>query len=72
MAEIHGRESSLHNGIAGATLGYIGVSAGRLSVPFVSPTTFYQNPRLNPGIVGGAVYGGLAMAMATFLGGKPL
>eukprot|EP00579_Thalassiosira_antarctica_P009007 CAMPEP_0201886422 /NCGR_PEP_ID=MMETSP0902-20130614/22044_1 /ASSEMBLY_ACC=CAM_ASM_000551 /TAXON_ID=420261 /ORGANISM="Thalassiosira antarctica, Strain CCMP982" /LENGTH=127 /DNA_ID=CAMNT_0048415993 /DNA_START=45 /DNA_END=428 /DNA_ORIENTATION=- len=69
MEAIHGRRSSLHNVAAGGMLGYIGVSLGKLGVPFVSPYTLY-NFR-NPALIGGAVYGAMAGAMAT-LGGKPM
>ena len=55
--------------LSGAILGYIGVSAGALGVPFVHPIFFYQNPRFSPAVMGSAVYGGMGLAMAA-LGGK--
>lgn len=70
MEAIHGRPSAWHNVLAGATLGYIGVSAGRLGVPFVDATFFYRNPQLSPPLVGAVVYGAIGGAFA-ILGNKP-
>lgn len=50
-------------------MGYVGVSTGRLGVPFVNPYYLY-NIR-NPAIIGGAVYGALGGALA-MLGGKSI
>ena len=61
--------TNFSNVAAGGTMGYIGVSLGKLGVPFVNPYTLY-NFR-NPALIGGAVYGAMAGAMAT-LGGKPM
>jgi hypothetical protein len=58
MAAIHGRESALHNGMAGAILGYV-----------VDPTFFYRNPRMSPPMVGAMIYGGIGTAFA-LLGNK--
>lgn len=69
MEVIHGRRSALHNVAAGGTLGYIGVSLGKLGVPFVSPHFLYTVR--NPAIIGGAVYGVMGGALAA-LGGKPV
>ena len=71
MEEIHGRRSAIHNGISGAMLGYIGVTTGRIGIPFVNPYTLYRYPFVTPGVVGVAVYGGLGLLLASF-GGKPL
>jgi len=71
MEAIHGRQSSLHNFLSGATIGYLGVSVGRLGVPFVDHTFFYRNPQISPPIAGALVYGAIAGGFAT-LGGKPL
>jgi hypothetical protein len=71
MELIHGRQSSLHNFIAGGTLGYLGVTSGRLGIPFIDPYTLYRYPMLSPGTVAFGVYGGMGMALAT-LGGKRL
>eukprot|EP00970_Alexandrium_tamarense_P004980 scaffold808_cov196-Alexandrium_tamarense.AAC.117 len=68
METIHGRQSAMHNVAAGGILGYVGVSRGRLGVPFVSPYILYG--MRYPGLVGAAVYGAIAGGMAT-LGGKP-
>ena len=69
MEDIHGRESLLHNVAAGGILGYVGVSSGRLGIPFVDAMTFYRHPWLRPQVAAIAVYGGMAGAMAG-LGGK--
>jgi hypothetical protein len=70
MEAIHGRQSAFHNVLSGAVLGYVGVSTGRLGIPFVDFTLFYRHPNLRPPVVGAAVYGGLAGCFA-MLGGKP-
>lgn len=59
----------LSNVVAGGIMGYVGVSTGRLGVPFVNPYYLY-NIR-NPAIIGGAVYGALGGALA-MLGGKSI
>ncbi|KAL3787410.1 hypothetical protein HJC23_001807 [Cyclotella cryptica] len=69
MEVIHGRQSSLHNVVSGGLLGYIGVSRGMLSVPFVDPRFVYSVR--HPGLVGALVYGGIGGALAT-IGGKPM
>ena len=71
MEAIHGRPSLSHNMIAGGLLGYVGVGAGQLGIPFVGPETFYRYPWMRPQMVAFGVYGGLAGVMAA-LGGKPL
>lgn len=71
MEAIHGRQSAWHNILSGATIGYLGVSSGRLGVPFVDYTFFYRNPRISPPLAGAAVYGGIAGCLA-MLGNKPL
>uniref|UniRef100_A0A6V2QN44 Uncharacterized protein n=1 Tax=Ditylum brightwellii TaxID=49249 RepID=A0A6V2QN44_9STRA len=68
MEAIHGKQSSIHNLIAGGSLGYIGIRAGRLGVPFVDPYAFLRFG-LSPAAVGAAVYGGMGFLLAT-LGGK--
>ncbi len=50
-------------------MGYVGVSTGRLGVPFVNP--YYLYNFRNPAIIGGAVYGALGGALA-MLGGKSI
>ncbi|KAL3757233.1 hypothetical protein ACHAWU_002214 [Discostella pseudostelligera] len=69
MEAIHGRRSALHNVVAGGVMGYVGVSTGRLGVPFVNP--YYLYNFRNPAIIGGAVYGALGGALA-MLGGKSI
>jgi hypothetical protein len=71
LEELHGRSSSLHNFIAGATLGGTGVAMRRIGVPFVPPSYVYYGP-LPPAVVGGLTYGSLAFLMATFLSGKSI
>ena len=68
MEAIHGRQSLLHNFLSGGTLGYLGVALGHAGVPFVNSMTFYRYPFLSPPMVGGAVYGTMAGAMAAFSG----
>jgi hypothetical protein len=67
MEAIHGRQSLLHNFASGGILGYVGVSSGRLGIPFVDPTFAYRVGR--PELVAFGVYGGMAAAFAA-LGGK--
>lgn len=70
MEAIHGRQSALHNVLAGATIGFLGVANGRLGVPFVDATFFYRNPNISPPLAGAVVYGLIGGGLAT-LGGKP-
>lgn len=72
MEAVHGRRSALHNAAAGAVLGYVGVSAGMLGIPFVEHSFFYRYPQLSPAVTGAAVYGGISLLLATALGGKPI
>ena len=65
-----GRPSAWHNVASGALLGYIGVRAGVLGIPFVDSFWVYRNPHLAPELVGAAAYGGIAGALA-MVGGKP-
>ena len=71
MEAIHGRQSLGQNVLAGGIMGYVGVSAGRLGVPFVDVMTFYKYPALRPNIAAFFIYGGLAGTMAA-LGGKEM
>jgi hypothetical protein len=50
-------------------LGYVGVSTGRLGIPFVNPYSLYSFR--NPAVIGGAVYGAIGGALA-MLGGKAI
>jgi hypothetical protein len=59
----------LSNVVAGGVMGYVGVSTGRLGVPFVNPYHLYTFR--NPAIIGGAIYGALGGALA-MLGGKSI
>lgn len=70
MEGISRRSSAWHNFFSGSIIGYLGVSAGMLGIPFVHPSFFYKNPRFPPALVGAAVYGSLGAGMAA-LGGKP-
>lgn len=72
MEAIHGRPSALHNALAGAILGYVGVASRQLGIPFVDAYFFYRYPQLSPSVVGAAVYGGITFALASLLGGKPM
>jgi hypothetical protein len=69
MEYIHGRQSLMHNVLSGFTLGYLGVSAGKVGVPFISPYVVMTSR--NPALLGAAVYGGMAGCMAA-LGGKSM
>ncbi len=72
MEAISGRRSWMHNVISGGTMGYLGVSSGRLGIPFINTTTFfYRYPQASPPMVAFAVYGGMGGFLAA-LGGKPL
>mmetsp|Transcript_2380 Transcript_2380/g.4678 ORF Transcript_2380/g.4678 Transcript_2380/m.4678 type:complete len:138 (-) Transcript_2380:251-664(-) len=68
MEAIQGRESLLHNGFAGGILGYAGVQRGLMAIPFVDSSFFYRYPQVPPAVVGGVVYGGIAIAFGSFSG----
>mmetsp|Transcript_1235 Transcript_1235/g.1946 ORF Transcript_1235/g.1946 Transcript_1235/m.1946 type:complete len:135 (+) Transcript_1235:142-546(+) len=70
MEAIHKRQSLLHNVLSGGLLGYLGVSSGRVGIPFLDPTTIYRS-NIRPELIAFAVYGGMAGAFAAF-GGKRL
>ena len=65
-----GRKSWMHNVLSGGTLGYIGVSSGRLGIPFIDPRFLYRHPQVSPPMLAFAVYGGMGGFLAA-LGGKP-
>ena len=69
MEAIHGRQSLLHNMLSAGILGYGGVQAGKLGIPFVDPSFVYRYRTLSPPQLAFCVYGGLAGALAGF-GGK--
>ena len=68
MEAIHGRQSLWHNVISGGILGSLGVSSGRIGIPFISHSVFYNYPSLSPPIVAFAVYGGITGALASLSG----
>jgi len=57
MEAIHGRQSLSHNIISGGTLGMLGVSTGRLGIPFVDPMFFMRHPAIPLHFVAFSVYG---------------
>jgi len=71
MEAIHGRHSLSHNFLSGGILGYTGVQAGLMGVPFVNDYTYYRYPFLRPPAVAFFVYGSIASCFAG-LGGKRL
>mmetsp|Transcript_6600 Transcript_6600/g.16432 ORF Transcript_6600/g.16432 Transcript_6600/m.16432 type:complete len:100 (-) Transcript_6600:13-312(-) len=72
MEALHGRQSLLHNVVAGGTLGAFGVQAGRLGIPFLDSSFFWRYPSISPAMAAFAVYGGLAGVLGGVLGGKSL
>jgi len=70
LEAVHGRQSAWHNVLSGGTLGYVGVHAGRLGIPFVDPYFFVRNPQVSPPMAGAVVYGGIA-GLLGMLSGKP-
>ena len=66
MEAVHGRPSLWHNIISAGTIGYLGVRAGRLGVPFVNPYMY----NVRPEVMAFGVYGGMAGILAGMLGGK--
>ena len=71
MEALHERQSCLHNALSGAILGYEGVRRGMVGVPFVDAYFFMRYPKLQPALVGAAVYG-LICGVLGAMGGKPL
>ena len=71
MEAVHGRPSLFHNIGSAATLGYIGLRAGLIGVPFVDPYVFYRYPFLKPAQVSAIVYGSTAGILA-MIGGKTI
>ena len=69
LEQLHGRQSSLHNAVSGASLGAFGVMQGRIGVPFVPPHVLHGNGPRGAVAIGAAVYGGLGFAFAA-MGGK--
>jgi hypothetical protein len=69
MEYIHGRQSLMHNVLSAGTLGYLGVSTGKIGIPFLDPHAVYSSR--NPALLGAAVYGAMAGCMAA-LGGKSM
>ncbi len=69
MEAIHGRKSLFHNIISAGMMGYVGVRAGRLEIPFVDPSFVHRHRTLSPPQLAFMVYGGCAGALAAF-GGK--
>lgn len=72
MEAIHGRPSAWHNVASGAIIGYAGVAANRLGIPFVNSYFFYRYPFIPPPVMGATVYGGIAFVLSSVLGGKQL
>ena len=65
-----GRPSAWHNVLSGGIIGFLGVRAGYIGVPFVDYYFFVRHPQISPPLAGAAVYGGMAGLLAT-MGGKP-
>ena len=68
LETVSGRRSSIHNGIAGATLGYIGVQKGKIGIPGVDSYFFYRYPRISPPMMGAVVYGSTCWILAAMFG----
>lgn len=72
MEAIHGRESALHNAAAGGILGFMGVRAGVVGIPFTDAYFFLRHPQISPPLAGAAVYGAIGFILANVLGNKPM
>lgn len=76
MEALHGRQSSLHNAVAGGTIGYFGVERRVMSVPFeaaLDENIFRKLPqRVSTPVRGAIVYGCGAWFLAGVLSGKPI
>mmetsp|Transcript_14832 Transcript_14832/g.29244 ORF Transcript_14832/g.29244 Transcript_14832/m.29244 type:complete len:134 (-) Transcript_14832:56-457(-) len=72
MEALHGRRSLLHNMTAGGLMGYWGVQAGRIGIPFLDASFFMRYPGISPPIAGFVVYGGFAAVLGGVVGGKSL
>ena len=70
LEALQGRQSLLHNGFAGAVLGYVGVNSGMVGVPFyhMLPQQLLSMPQ---SVTGAVVYGGCGVLLGA-LGGKSL
>jgi hypothetical protein len=61
MEALHGRQSALHDAIAGGTTAYFAIERGFIAVPFINTASLCRRyPQLTPAMVGAAVYGTLA------------
>ncbi|KAL7553816.1 hypothetical protein ACHAWF_017153 [Thalassiosira exigua] len=69
MEVIHGKQSAWHNVAAAGSLGFLGVSSGKLGVPFLSPYLLMSFRPPAPAFIGATVYGAMGGCLAAF-GGK--
>jgi hypothetical protein len=70
MEAVHGRASSLHNGLSAFTMSYIALSQQWIGVPFV-PSYYLMNiPFFTRTLLGSSIYGSMAFVLASVWGGK--
>jgi len=71
LEALHGRQSLLHNGFAGAVLGWGGASLGMVGVPFyhMLPPALLKMPMAATGAI---VYGSIGALLGGVLEKKPL
>mmetsp|Transcript_1957 Transcript_1957/g.2769 ORF Transcript_1957/g.2769 Transcript_1957/m.2769 type:complete len:139 (-) Transcript_1957:71-487(-) len=69
---LHGRRIALHDGIAGAVVGYIGVERRMIGIPFAENLVYFFHRGVRPSVVGAGVYGLMGIVLGGALAGKPL
>jgi hypothetical protein len=70
MEAVHGRSSSIHNGLSAFTMSYIALSRQWIGVPFVPPYYLMSIPFFTRTLLGSSMYGGMAFVLASIWGGK--
>lgn len=70
MEAVHGRSSSLHNGLSAFTMSYIALSQQWIGVPFVPPYLLMDLPFFARTLLGSSIYGTMAFALASIWGQK--
>jgi hypothetical protein len=70
MEAVHGRSSSLHNGLSAFTISYVALSRQWIGVPFFPAYQLMGIPFFTRTLLGSSIYGGMALVFASIWGGK--